>query len=78
MFSRLTNSPETFQTIMNSIFQELIDERVVVIYMDHILIFGSCKGLFYLESYVLRQDPVGWAELISSDWSRQLIPIPIT
>src|SRR5467141_3958724 len=41
MFFGLTNSPATFQTMMNDIFQELIDEGVVVIYMDDILIFGG-------------------------------------
>src|SRR5467141_2360613 len=41
MFFGLTNSLVTFQTIMNDIFRELIDEGVVVIYMDDILIFGG-------------------------------------
>src|SRR5882672_2325939 len=41
MFFCLTNSLVMFQTMMNDIFQELIDEGVVVIYMDNILIFGS-------------------------------------
>src|SRR5882724_8245282 len=41
MFFGLTNSPATFQTMMNNIFRELIDEGVVVIYMDDILIFGG-------------------------------------
>src|SRR5467141_1827294 len=41
MFFGLTNSPAMFQTMMNDIFQELMDEGVVVIYMDDILIFGG-------------------------------------
>ena len=41
MFFGLTNSPATFQMMMNDIFRELIDEGVVVIYMDDILIFGG-------------------------------------
>src|SRR5882724_8278255 len=41
MFFGLTNSPATFQTMMNDIFKELVDEGVVTIYMDDILIFGS-------------------------------------
>src|SRR5882724_4333701 len=41
MFFGLKNSPATFQTMMNDIFKELIDEGVVTIYMDDILIFGS-------------------------------------
>src|SRR5882724_2159313 len=41
MFFSLMNSPVTFQMMMNDIFKELIDEGVVIIYMDDILIFGS-------------------------------------
>src|SRR5882724_6785618 len=41
MFFGLTNSPATFQMMMNDIFRELIDKGVVVIYMDNILIFGG-------------------------------------
>src|SRR5882724_11425108 len=37
MFFGLTNSLATFQMMMNDIFRELIDEGVVVIYMDDIL-----------------------------------------
>jgi len=39
MFFGLTNSPATFQTMMNDIFEELISEGVVVVYLDDILIF---------------------------------------
>ena len=39
MFFSLTNSPATFQTMMNDIFRELIVEGVVVVYLDDILIF---------------------------------------
>lgn len=39
MFFGLTNSPATFQTMMNEIFIELIDGNVVIVYMDDILIF---------------------------------------
>ena len=39
MFFGLTNSPATFQTMMNDIFHDLIMEGVVVIYLDDILIF---------------------------------------
>src|SRR5467141_4651892 len=41
MFFGLTNSLATFQTMMNDIFQELINEGVIVIYMDDILIFNG-------------------------------------
>src|SRR5882724_2940268 len=41
MFFSLTYSLATFQMMMNDIFNELIDEGVVNIYMDNILIFSS-------------------------------------
>src|ERR1700761_2377603 len=39
MFFGFTNSPATFQTMMNDLFKELIDEGVVLVYMDDILIY---------------------------------------
>jgi len=39
MFFGLTNSPATFQTMMNHLFRGLIAKGHVVIYMDNILIF---------------------------------------
>src|SRR6266702_1907045 len=39
MFFGLTNSPATFQTMMDDIFKELITDGVVVVYLDDILIF---------------------------------------
>ena len=39
MFFGLTNSPATFQTMMDRIFEDLISEGVVVVYLDNILIF---------------------------------------
>jgi hypothetical protein len=39
MFFGLTNSPATFQTMMNDIFRDLVLEGVVVVYLDDILIF---------------------------------------
>jgi hypothetical protein len=44
MFFRLTNSPATFQTMMNDIFREEIAEGWVVIYMDDILVFSKDKN----------------------------------
>lgn len=43
MFFGLCNSPATFQTMMNNLFKELIDEGVVIVYMDDILIFTNNK-----------------------------------
>jgi hypothetical protein len=39
MYFGLTNSPATFQMMMNEIFQDLITEGVVSVYLDDILIF---------------------------------------
>jgi len=43
MFFGMTNSPATFQTIMNDIFRNLIAEGIVVVYLDDILIFTKTK-----------------------------------
>jgi len=39
MFFGMTNSPATFQTMMNDIFRTLIAEEIIVVYLDNILIF---------------------------------------
>ena len=39
MFFGLCNSPATFQTMMNDLFWQLIEEGVVAVNMDDILIF---------------------------------------
>ena len=39
MFFGMTNSPATFQTMMNDIFRDLIAEGIIVVYLDDILIF---------------------------------------
>ena len=41
MFFGLCNSAATFQTMMNDLFRELVEEGVVAIYMDDILIGGN-------------------------------------
>ncbi len=41
MFFGLTNSPATFQTMMNTIFHDLIDEGNVTIYIDNIAIHSG-------------------------------------
>jgi len=43
MFFGMTNSPATFQTMMNDIFQNLIAEGIVVVYLDNILIFTKTE-----------------------------------
>ena len=41
MFFGLTNSPATFQTMMNDLLRDLIDQGVVIVYMDDILVFNK-------------------------------------
>jgi hypothetical protein len=41
MYFGLTNSPATFQTMMNKIFQDLITKGVISIYLNNILIFTN-------------------------------------
>jgi len=43
MFFGITNSPATFQTMMNNIFWNLIVEGIVVVYLDDILIFTKTE-----------------------------------
>jgi len=43
MFFEMTNSLATFQTMMNDIFQNLIAEGIVVVYLDDILIFTKME-----------------------------------
>ena len=43
MFFGLTNSPATFQTMMNDIFRQEVAEGWVVIYMDDILVFSKSQ-----------------------------------
>jgi hypothetical protein len=41
MYFGLTNSPATFQMMMNEIFQDLIAEGVISVYLNNILIFTN-------------------------------------
>jgi len=43
MFFGMTNSPTTFQTMMNNIFRTLIAEGIMVVYLDDILIFTETE-----------------------------------
>jgi len=62
MFFGLTNSPATFQTMMDNIFEDLISEGVLVAYLDDILMFMetleehwkiTCRVLELLEKHKL-------------------------
>jgi hypothetical protein len=37
----LTNSPATFQMMMNGIFQDLITKGIISVYLDDILVFTN-------------------------------------
>jgi hypothetical protein len=37
----LCNTPATFQTFMNKIFEDMIKDRHVIVYLDDILIFSD-------------------------------------
>jgi len=43
MFFGMTNSPTTFQTMMNNVFRTVIAEGVVIVYLDDILIFTKME-----------------------------------
>jgi len=43
MFFGMTNSPATFQTIMNDVFRTIIAEEIVIVYLDDILIFTKTE-----------------------------------
>jgi transposase InsO family protein len=40
MFFGMCNSPATFQSMMDAIFSDMIDDNIVIIYMDDIFIFA--------------------------------------
>jgi len=43
MFFGMTNSPTTFQTMINDVFRTVIAEGIVVVYLDNILIFTKME-----------------------------------
>ena len=47
MFFRMCNSPATFQSMMDATFKDLIDEGIIIIYMDNLFLFA--KDLMSLE-----------------------------
>jgi Reverse transcriptase (RNA-dependent DNA polymerase) len=54
MFFGLTNSPATFQTIMNSIFTDEITEKWLTVYMDDMAIHTQCQSEEMEEQHVQR------------------------
>src|SRR6266702_3640653 len=66
MYFRMTNSPATFQSLMNSVFADLIAQEEVAVYMDDILIYSEtlahhciivCEVLSRLQEYDLYLKP---------------------
>ena len=55
MFFGLTNSPATFQTMMNDIFREEIAQGWVIIYMDDILVFSHDRDLHQKQVKIILQ-----------------------
>ena len=41
MYFGMTNSPATFQALMNSVFADLIAKGQVAVYMDDILVYSQ-------------------------------------
>jgi hypothetical protein len=54
MFFGLTNSPATFQAMMNTIFRDLINEGSITIYMDNIAIHTSLRKGETEEEHIAR------------------------
>jgi len=42
MYFGFSNAPVTFQSMMNNILRDLICIKLVMVYLDDILIFGTC------------------------------------
>ena len=42
MYFGFSNAPATFQSMMNNILGNLIHIQLVIVYLDDILIFGTC------------------------------------
>ena len=56
MFFDMCNSPATFQSVMDNISITMIKEKLVIVYMDDILIFaGTKKELTWITRMVLEK-----------------------
>ena len=56
MFFGMCNSPATFQSMMDNIFITMIKEKLVIVYMDNILIFaGTKEELTWITKMVLEK-----------------------
>ena len=48
MFFGMCNSLATFQSMMDNIFAMMIEGKLIIIYMDNILIFAETKELTWI------------------------------
>ena len=64
MFFGMCNSPATFQSMMDATFKDLIDEGIIIIYMDDLFLFA--KDLTSLEENKCEfaQTKVEWLGMI--------------
>jgi len=51
IFFSITNNLTTFQAIMNNIFQDLIAEGIMIVYLDNILIFTQTLEEYHKAVY---------------------------
>src|ERR1700761_6802914 len=58
MYFRMTNSPATFQALMNLVFTDLIAQGKVAVYMDDILIYNETLK----EHHQVVQEVLKWLE----------------
>jgi hypothetical protein len=56
MFFGMSNSPATFQAMMDKIFKKVIEENLIIVYMDDILAFSkTIDGLRKIEQIILEK-----------------------
>ncbi|KAF8657291.1 hypothetical protein AX16_002256 [Volvariella volvacea WC 439] len=53
LFFGLCNAPATFQQMMNNILKDMIDEGILVVYMDDILLFAKDKTILWKNTICL-------------------------
>ena len=66
MFFGMNNSPAIFQTMMNNIFQDLIAEGIMIVYLDDILIFIQTLEEYYKTIYKVLEVLAKWKLLLYS------------
>jgi len=80
MYFGFSNAPVTFQSMMNNILGDLIHIRLVMVYLDDILIFGTCLKKYrrlvkevlkrlHLMTFTLKQRNVSLNKVASNIWA---------